>query len=201
MLEEIKNKLFTLGAQKKMWGDYWIIDNNYYSIKKYETYERALEASKSNINCIDCFDCEHSQSCIDCKNSNYCVRCVRASDCDGCKECVYCVGLENCEQLINCWESKNCQKSIHLIRCVGAYNKKDECDIDYDEIRRIYLAKREEKEKKEREERRRKEEKEQEEFYRAKIRGRETEVRHVKIEGQNARALFIKGTGEFIKWM
>lgn len=63
----------------------WKIDGNYYSKSKFKSYNRALEASKSNIGCFNCLDCVNCSNCVSCK---------------GCEDCVSCVGLSNCSKCI-----------------------------------------------------------------------------------------------------
>ena len=64
-------------------GNTW--NNNIWCGQAY-TEEEAIKASKSLVNCINCYNCKNMINCIDCSE---------------CKDLVNCIGLMNRQKCIN----------------------------------------------------------------------------------------------------
>lgn len=93
-----------------MENNYWIIGSNKYSKDKY-TEEKAIELSKSLINCVNCIDCMCCEDCTNCKSCQFCKDCHNCFWCFFVEHCTKCVEANFAHNLINqrsitfnCWE-------------------------------------------------------------------------------------------------
>ena len=80
---------------KKVNG-FWTDENNNKWDCDYYTKERAIQLSKTLINCrdcrdcLDCSDCRYCSNCLDCSDCRNCSNCLDCSDCSNCSDCRYC---------------------------------------------------------------------------------------------------------------
>lgn len=72
------------------------------------TEERAVDASRSLVDCYDCVNCQ------DCKNCTLCIRCNTCEYCTGCIECKLC---SHCEGCLDCFDCRQCKECIDCNRC------------------------------------------------------------------------------------
>lgn len=68
--------------------------------------EEAIKASKTLINCRDCFGCEKCENCIDCSWCKNCKDCVNCSNCEKCNNCEFCTSSKNLTNTSNYLENK-----------------------------------------------------------------------------------------------